>query len=104
MSDHVCPHANQIKEDHEKLYGNGKDGLVLQVDRLETNMREVKESLDNLATSYSALAKSELKKDAHEKAKIEIEQKKAETSRKRVALAKFAVTSAAEPTTTSPCN
>ena len=89
MSDnHVCPHEATILQDHEYLHGNGKDGIIKDVTVLQIKFVRVEDHLEKLATSYSALAKSEIKKDALENARVAIDQKKAENRSKVVSALK----------------
>lgn len=72
-----------VKRLENKIFGNGKDGLSDEVIILKKDVMDVKDDLNKLATSYSALAKSEIKKDAIEQAKLDIEKKKLEERKKR---------------------
>lgn len=83
-----CKHEQSlgaIKKTVGQLEGTvfGPDGLNAQVLTLTIGFKDMNKDLERLATSYSALAKSEIKKDAIEQAKIDIENKKIEERKKR---------------------
>lgn len=80
---HICPHKGVIEQNVKDLRGNGAQGIIKDVTELKIQMNDIKDDIEKLATSYSALAKSEIKKDALEKAKLELEQKKLEEKKKR---------------------
>jgi hypothetical protein len=80
---HICPHKGSIEQIQKELFGNGNKGVVKDVTELKFQMKDIKDDIEKLATSYSALAKSEIKKDALEKARLELEQKKLEERKKR---------------------
>ena len=78
MPDHVCPHEQDfgtVKESLRKidkdLYGNGEKGIVPRFIIMETEHITVMGNLEKLATSYSALSKSQITMDATEKLKAE---------------------------------
>jgi len=83
---HICPHKGTIDQFKKDLNGNGNQGLIKDVTELKLQMTDIKDDIEKLATSYSALAKSEIKKDALEKARLELEQKKLEERKKRSAI------------------
>ena len=68
MPDHKCPHEAQIKQSHRELYGNGNVGLVKEFVQLKTEFENMNESVDKLATAFSALAKSDSNREAVRKA------------------------------------
>lgn len=79
-----CPHAQEIgamqttlKKHEIAIGGNGKDGLILKVDRLEQTAELMKESLDTIARSTSAFAKSQIEQDAIERDKVKVSERKA---------------------------
>ena len=80
---HLCPHKGEIKQISKALNGNGNQGLIKDVTECKIEMTAIKDDIEKLATSYSALAKSEIHKDALEKARLELEQKKLEERKKR---------------------
>ena len=69
--DHSCPNETLIKQSHKELFGNGKDGLVREFIELKTEFKEMNAHVEKLATSYSALAQSQIEHDAVEKIKAE---------------------------------
>lgn len=68
MPEHKCPHEATIKQDHRELYGNGKDGLVKEFVALSTKFNSMEDSVDKLATAFSALAKNDSNREAIRKA------------------------------------
>lgn len=80
---HVCPHEGNLKQINKELFGNGNDGVVKEVTKLKVKFVNIEDDIKKLATSYSALAKSEIEKDAIEQAKIDLEKKKLEERKKR---------------------
>ena len=50
------------------LYGNGQPGLVQKVQECSTKIDTMDESLDKLATAFSALAKNDSNREAIRKA------------------------------------
>ena len=70
MSD-PCPHETLIKQSHKELFGNGGKGLTKEFIILKTEFKEMNVHVENLATSYSALARSQIEHDAVEKLKAE---------------------------------
>ena len=88
MTPQPCPHEQSLgalKKTVGQLEGTvfGKDGINAQVIALRIGFNDMNKDLERLATSYSALAKSEIQKDAIEQAKIDIENKKLEERKKR---------------------
>jgi len=74
MPDH-CPHEAKVgsmeatlKRIDKDLYGNGQEGLVKKFTKMETEHNEMKGDLNKLATSFSALAKSDSNREAIRKA------------------------------------
>jgi len=63
-----CPNDKIIKRLENELFGNGQEGIVKKFTRMETEHTEVKDDLNKLATSFSALAKSDSNRDAVKKA------------------------------------
>lgn len=80
---HICPHKGTIEQLSKAINGNGNDGLIKDCEGLKIQMKDIKDDIEKLATSYSALAKSEIEKDALEKAKLELEEKKLAEKKKR---------------------
>jgi hypothetical protein len=80
---HICPHKGEIEQITKALNGNGNQGLIKDVTECKIEMTAIKDDITKLATSYSALAKSEIKKDALEKARLELEEKKLAEREKR---------------------
>lgn len=80
---HICPHKGTIEQISKALNGNGNQGVIRDVTELKLQMTAIKDDIEKLATSYSALAKSEIEKDAIEKAKIDLEEKKLAERKKR---------------------
>lgn len=66
-----CPHEAIVKQTHRELFGNGNQGLVKEFTELKTEFKEMNANVEKLATSYSALAQSQVKHDAVEKQKAE---------------------------------
>ena len=60
-----------IKDMKKALFGNGQQGLVKDVTQIQMEMTEVKADLSTLASSYSALAKSQLEQDVTDRIKAE---------------------------------
>ena len=81
--EHVCPHEGNLKQINKEIYGNGNKGLSKDVTQLKLEVVNIKDDINKLATSYSALAQSEIEKDAMEKAKLELDNKKLEERKKR---------------------
>lgn len=76
MPGHTCPHAQRIgalMETQDRLKGaidgNGSKGLLKDVTILKTEVKDMNADLSNMATSLSALAKSQVEQDAIEKEK-----------------------------------
>ena len=72
---HICHREADIGKlevltaQHEKaLKGNGNEGLVIRFAKLETEHNDIMESVDKLATAFSALAKSDSNREAVRKA------------------------------------
>lgn len=55
-------------QNHRDLRGNGNEGVVIRFAKLETEHEDMCESVDKLATAFSALAKSDSNRDAVRKA------------------------------------
>ena len=70
MDNHACSEANRLLRIEKMLDGNGKPGLVEDVVTLKERFTTMEESLESLAVSYSALAKSQLELDLTERLKI----------------------------------
>jgi len=79
-----CPYQATIKRVDKELFGNGNEGLSKEFVKLKTEFKEMNASVDKLATSYSALAKSQIQQDINEKAKQEARKAVAEAI-KRIA-------------------
>lgn len=62
---------SKIEYYDKRFEGNGQKGFFARFIALETEHVTVMESLDKLATSYSALAQSQVVNDATEKIKAE---------------------------------
>lgn len=71
MENHECSEANRLLRIEKMLDGNGKPGLIEDVVTLKEKFVNMEESLESLASSYSALAKSQLEVDITERLKIE---------------------------------
>lgn len=63
-----CPNEKIVAMMKTELYGNGQKGMVKKVNTMETVQSDVKYDLNKLATSFSALAKSDSNKEAVRKA------------------------------------
>ena len=66
MPDHYCPHAQDfgamkktLKKVDDCVNGNGKDGLVIEVDRLKRDKETMIEELSTIARAMSDFADSE---------------------------------------------
>ena len=65
MSD--CPNDQIVKRVANELFGNGQEGIVKKFTRMETEHTEVKQDLNKLATSFSALVKTDSNREAVKK-------------------------------------
>ncbi len=63
-----CPNDQIVRMIKNELYGNGQEGMVKKFNTMETQHIEVKDDLNKLATSFSALAKTDSNKEAVRKA------------------------------------
>ena len=62
---------NKIVEKHDKqLNGNGKDGLVIEVDRLINSFNDMHKDLAKIASANKSLATSQIERDAIEREKL----------------------------------
>ena len=59
---------NRIKRIEKILDGNGQPGLVVEFAKCKEKIETMDESLDKLATAYSALAKNDSNREAVRKA------------------------------------
>lgn len=89
MPDHTCPHAQDIgamkktlKKVDDAVSGNGKDGLILKVDRIEHTVETMQEDLATIARSTSAFAKSQIEGDAIEKERNRIHKQRSKSLEK----------------------
>ena len=64
-----CEHTATIKRIDRELFGNGNQGMVKQFTEQCIKFNDMNEHVEKLATSYSALAKSQIAIDATEKLK-----------------------------------
>jgi len=71
MADHVCEFRDTIKRIDRELFGNGNKGIVKEFIELKTEHNDMKNDLQTLARSYSALVKSREALDVIEKQKVE---------------------------------
>jgi len=85
---HICPHKGELEGVIKDLRGNGNQGVIKDVTELKVQMEDIKGDIEKLATSYSALAKSEIQKDALEQARIELEERKLAEREKRSSIFK----------------
>lgn len=91
MSDsYPCPHAQNIgamiktvDRLEQVIDGNGNVGVLKDVTVLKMEVRDMCESLDNLATSYSALVRSQVEHDTIDRINVE-ERKKRSSAFQRV--------------------
>ena len=68
MPEHKCPNEALINQCHKELYGNGNPGMVKDFVEIKTRFEKMDESVDKLATAFSALAKSDSNREAVRKA------------------------------------
>ena len=73
MPDHKCPHEGDIAKLIEKVdrtfdevFGNGKDGQKLEIDRLKKKVSTMTDEFKKIATSISALAQTQVEQAAIE--------------------------------------
>ena len=64
----MCPHEALIRQSHKELYGNGNKGMVKEFVELRTEFKDMSDSVEKLATAFSALAKSDSNREAVRKA------------------------------------
>ena len=70
MPDHICPHEKDfgtleksMQTIEKDLYDNGQRGIITRFIVMEAEHIELKDDLKKLATSFSALAKSQVEQD-----------------------------------------
>jgi len=63
-----CKHEAELKRICRVLDGNGQPGLIRDVSELKVKITDMDESLDKLATAYSALARNDSNREAIRKA------------------------------------
>ena len=66
-----CPQEALIKQTHRELFGNGNKGLVKEFTALKTEFKEMNTHVEKLATSYSALAQSQVEQDTTKRVQAE---------------------------------
>ena len=74
MPDHTCPNEQSIgalkkavQDLKHTVYGNGKDGLKIEFERIRLTQETMHEDLSSIRTSMSAIAQSQVESDAIEK-------------------------------------
>ena len=65
-----CEFSGDIKRIKTLLDGNGKEGLVIQVDRLQQKQDDMNQTMESLAESYTKLAEAKIEERAVSRAKI----------------------------------
>jgi len=73
---HVCESKNDIEKLTKAIYGNGKLGIITEIEVMKLEVREIKESVNSMATSLASLAKSQIEYDVTEKMKIQLQNKR----------------------------
>lgn len=66
---HECIHVKEIDKLIHAIEGNGKVGLKTEVELLKSKFESMEENLESLATSFKALAKSQIEYDTTQKLK-----------------------------------
>jgi len=65
-----CESKYDIEKLSHAIYGNGKIGMKTEIEIIKMEVKDIKESIDSLGTSYAALAKNQLEIDLTEKMKL----------------------------------
>ena len=70
MPEHQCPHDQSIgaikkavQDLKHTVFGNSKDGLKIEVERIKLIQGSMQEDLSSIRTSMSAIVKSQLEQD-----------------------------------------
>jgi len=71
-----CESKGEIDKLTIAIYGNGKPGLKTEIEVIKFEVREIKDSIDSMATSLASLAKSQVEYDVTEKLKIQLQAKR----------------------------
>lgn len=66
-----CINTQTIKDIKKELWGNGRQGMVKDVENLKTNFDQMTKDVESLAVSYSALVKSQIEQDVTDRIKAE---------------------------------
>ena len=79
----TCPHdqsigamKDAIQNLSDTVFGNGKDGLKIEFERVKLNQESMNEDLSSISTSMSAIAKSQLEHDIIDKEKAKASQRR----------------------------
>jgi len=71
-----CESKHEIEKLTAAIYGNGKIGITTEIELMKLKVSDIQESVDSLATSYAALAKSQIEHDVTERMKIQLANKR----------------------------
>ena len=82
----TCPHEqdigilkNTVNKLDETVNGNGKDGLKIEVERTKLAVEAMSDDIGSIRTSMSAIAKSQIERDAIERSKVQAASRKNKT-------------------------
>jgi hypothetical protein len=64
MPDHNCPHNAEFLRIIKIIDGNGKDGLVLEVDRLKNEQTDMIQEVSTIARAMSEFVEEDKKRNA----------------------------------------
>lgn len=84
MENHKCSETTRLLRIEKLIDGNGNPGIIVQVATLNERVSNMEEDLNSLATSYSALVKSQIESDITERLKAENDRLKIQRSEKRM--------------------
>lgn len=65
-----CVKEDIINKLDKEIFGNGGKGLIKEFTELKTEFRQMNEHIEKMATSVSALARSQIEHDAIERSKV----------------------------------
>jgi gas vesicle protein len=74
-----CESKGEIEKLNHAIYGNGKIGMKTELELMKHEVKEIKDSIESLGTSYAALAKSQVEQDLTARLKIQLSEKKMNT-------------------------